>query len=123
MVQGVVESVAEKLCQGEERVTVTASQQTPVIAKQSGYVSNIGAGAVARLAIALGAGRSHPSDTLDLGAGVQLLVEIGDCVKEGDPWAIIHHNKPIPPNLLQELEQCLKLSQDREVVNRITKVY
>ena len=117
--------MAEKLCKGEERVTVQASQQTPVIAKHSGYVSNIGAGAVARLAIALGAGRSHPSDSLDLGAGVQLLVERGDQVREGEPWAFIHHNKPIPPNLLLELEQCLKLSEvwEEGLARRITRVY
>ena len=117
------EGVAEKLCKGEERVTVQASLQTPVIAKDSGYVANIRAGAVARLAIALGAGRSHPSDTLDLGAGVQLMVEIGDMVREGEPWAVIHHNKPIPPNLLLELEQCLKLTGNLEENKRITKVY
>ena len=45
--------------------------------------TQVGAGAVARLAIALGAGRLHPSDTLDLGAGVELRVEPGDVVRSG----------------------------------------
>ena len=48
--------------------------------------TQVGAGAVARLAIALGAGRLHPSDTLDLGAGVELRVEPGDVVRRGEEW-------------------------------------
>ena len=81
-------------------MTTSTSSTTSVMTRGSGLVTKIGAGAVARLAIALGAGRSHPSDTLDLGAGVELLVEVGDVVEEGQQWAVIHHNKQIPASLL-----------------------
>ena len=117
-------SVAEKLCHKninnneEERVTVTAAKVTSVTARMGGRVTKVGttvanycqllptvttqvgAGAVARLAIALGAGRLHPSDTLDLGAGVELRVEPGDVVTRGEEWARVHHNRDIPPQLL-----------------------
>ena len=66
----------------------------------------VGAGAVARLAIALGAGRLHPSDTLDLGAGVELRVEPGDVVTRGEEWARVHHNRDIPPQLLSGNISC-----------------
>ena len=68
--------------------------------------TQVGAGAVARLAIALGAGRLHPSDTLDLGAGVELRVEPGDVVRRGEEWARVHHNRDIPPQLLQGNISC-----------------
>ena len=81
-------------------MTVTASTKTSVMAKSSGRVTKIGAGAVARLAISLGAGRYHPSDVLDLGAGVELRVEPGDVLEVGQEWAVIHHNRNIPKQLL-----------------------
>ena len=119
--------MADKLCHKninnneEERVTVTAAKVTSVTARMGGRVTKVGqllptianccqllptvttqvgAGAVARLAIALGAGRLHPSDTLDLGAGVELRVEPGDVVTRGEEWARVHHNRDIPPQLL-----------------------
>ena len=54
------EDVARQLCHPDDknnRVTVTASKKTSVTALTSGKVTKVGAGAVARLAIALGAGR------------------------------------------------------------------
>ena len=47
--------------------------------------------------------RCHPSDVLDLGAGVELRVEPGDVVEVGQEWAIIHHNRDIPKQLLSGL--------------------
>ena len=58
--QGVDKEVARQLCHPDDnnnRVTVTAANTTSVTATTSGRVTKIGAGAVARLAIALGAGR------------------------------------------------------------------
>ena len=50
---------------------------------------------------ALGAGRSHPADKLDLAAGVELMVEPGDLVREGEVWAVVHHNREVPGHLLK----------------------
>lgn len=48
--------------------------------------------------------RCHPSDVLDLGAGVELRVEPGDVVEVGQEWAVIHHNRDIPRQLLSGLK-------------------
>ena len=97
--------VAEELCQLDNRnnntVLATTSSMTSVRAERSGKVMKVEAATVARLAQTLGAGRSHPEDQLDLSGGVELRVEPGDCVKEGEVWAVIHHNRDIPPHLLQ----------------------
>ena len=111
-------------------VLPTSGLTTSVRAAQSGLVMRMEARTVARLAQALGAGRSHPKgrlqkksgvfqknssemrlfslfflklpqDQLDLSAGVELRVEPGDVVREGQVWAVVHHNREIPPHLLQ----------------------
>ena len=68
--------MADKMCHldtsNNNRVTLTASSVTSLTVSTTGLVTQIGAAAVARMAIALGAGRSHPSDVLDLAAGVEL---------------------------------------------------
>ena len=78
--QGVDKSLAAKMCHldtsNNNRVTLTASSVTSLTVSTPGLVTQIGAAAVAKMAIALGAGRSHPSDVLDLAAGVELKVRI-----------------------------------------------
>jgi len=132
--QGVDKSLADKLCQeygdnnntvsGGERLTASSTSQTSLKTETGGIVTKIGAGAVARLAISLGAGRSHPGDNLDLTAGVELMVEPGDQVISGQVWAIVHHNKEIQQHLLAELEKSIKIDSDvnATVLPRITKV-
>ena len=102
--KGVAKDVAEELCQTEDNnnssVLPAASHVTQLTVTRSGVVTRIPAGPVARLAISLGAGRSHPSDTLDLAAGLEMTVEPGDQVVSGQVWARVHHNKQIPAKLL-----------------------
>ena len=100
--KGVAKEVAEELCEDNNNSSVlpAATHVTQLTVTRSGVVTRVPAGAVARLAISLGAGRSHPSDTLDLAAGVELTVEPGDHVTCGQVWALVHHNKQIPPKLL-----------------------
>jgi len=126
--QGVDEEVAKQLCHPDKnnnRVTVTASNTTSVMASTSGRVTKIGAGAVARLAIALGAGRCHPSDVLDLGAGVELRVEPGDVVENGQEWAVIHHNRDIPKQLLSDLKRSIEINPNTtcSILPRVSKTF
>merc|ERR1711973_613733 len=124
--QGVDKSLADKLCQeyGDNNNTVSGGERlTASSTSQTSLKTEIGAGAVARLAISLGAGRSHPGDNLDLTAGVELMVEPGDQVISGQVWAIVHHNKEIQQHLLAELEKSIKIDSDvnATVLPRITK--
>ena len=93
-------TISSTLVSGGERLTASSTSQTSLKTETGGIVTKIGAGAVARLAISLGAGRSHPGDNLDLTAGVELMVEPGDQVISGQVWAIVHHNKEIQQHLL-----------------------
>jgi len=63
-----------------------------------------------------------PGDKLDLSAGVELQVEPGDHVDQGDVWAVVHHNKDIPPHLLQSCEAAISITQEHEILPRVTRI-
>ena len=58
-----------------------------VLAPASGYISDIDAETVARVAFNLGAGRAKTGDAIDMSAGVLLSVAHGDKVEKGQPLA------------------------------------
>jgi thymidine phosphorylase len=61
-----------------------------VAASRGGYVAWFGASGIARAALALGAGRERKGDEVDPGAGVEVLVKVGDEVEEGEPVARLY---------------------------------
>ncbi|MEB3299524.1 MAG: thymidine phosphorylase [Candidatus Sericytochromatia bacterium] len=65
-----------------------------VRAPRDGVVAELDARAIGDAVVALGAGRRTKEDVLDLGAGVRLLVKIGDGVRKGQPLAELHANGP-----------------------------
>jgi thymidine phosphorylase len=61
-----------------------------VTAPADGYVARFGALGIGRAALALGAGRERKTDEVDPGAGVELLVKVGDEVESGQPVARLY---------------------------------
>jgi len=122
--QGVEPNIAIELCTSDNNnILPMAESTTSLIAKQSGWVERVDPLAIARLAISLGAGRNHPSDKLDLSAGVELCVEPGSKIEEGEVWAYVHHNKTPPKHLLDEVEEAIVISPVKtESMPRITQV-
>jgi thymidine phosphorylase len=55
-----------------------------VVAPRGGYVARFGALGIGRAALALGAGRQKKGDEVDPGAGVEVLVKVGDGIEEGE---------------------------------------
>jgi len=63
--QGVEQSVAAELCTANNNnILPMASATTDLVSSCSGWVEKVDASAIAKLAIALGAGRTHPSTLL-----------------------------------------------------------
>ena len=48
-----------------------------------------------------------PQDQLDLAAGVELTVEPGDLVSQGQVWALVHHNRERDSQAVLSLVQLL----------------
>ena len=71
---------------GEVRVVATP---------RGGYVARFGASGVARAALTLGAGRKKKGDEVDPGAGVEVLVKVGDKVEKGEPVARLYGGRSV----------------------------
>lgn len=56
----------------------------------SGYVANVDAETMGRIALQLGAGRTAVTDTLDYGAGIDQLLQQGEMVKPGQTLCVLH---------------------------------
>jgi pyrimidine-nucleoside phosphorylase len=69
-----------------------ADLQQIVAATQAGNISQVAADEIARAALALGAGREKKGDAIDPAVGIEVFVNVGDTVQEGDVLARIHAN-------------------------------
>lgn len=64
-----------------------------VLAKESGFVSNIVADEIGIAAMLLGAGRATKEDTVDLAVGLVLNKKVGDKVQKDEPIVTIYSNR------------------------------
>ncbi|CAN5547342.1 pyrimidine-nucleoside phosphorylase [soil metagenome] len=64
-----------------------------VEAPHDGYVSRFAALGIGRASLTLGAGRERKDDDLDPGAGVEVLVKIGDELEKGQPIARLYGDR------------------------------
>ena len=72
-----------------ERLLKKPTFKCKIQAMKSGFVSEIDAEKVARVALQLGAGREQTGDRIDPLAGVTLAVKVGDKVAVGAPLATL----------------------------------
>ncbi|HIH53144.1 MAG TPA: thymidine phosphorylase [Candidatus Poseidoniaceae archaeon] len=91
--QGVEEKTVASLIEDPWSVLSRGKVRTTVKAPSSGWVSDVDALALGRLLVQIGAGRNHPADVVDHGAGIEVLAHVGDRVEEGQPLMIIDHNR------------------------------
>ena len=82
-----------------------------VTAPEGGYVARFGALGIGRAALALGAGREKKGDEVDPGAGVEVLVKVGDRIEAGKPVARLYggRNADRAQTLVQE---ALEISEE-----------
>lgn len=62
-----------------------------VPAPRSGYVSRLGAEALGRAAVALGAGRARVEDAVDPAVGIEIMAPVGTFVTEGESVVRLRH--------------------------------
>lgn len=86
--QGVEVDVVEKLCADPWSVLPKEKQRFTWNAPSSGWITDIDAYRLGTLLLSMGAGRNHPDDEINHGAGIELLFTVGDYVKVGEP--IVH---------------------------------
>lgn len=70
----------------------TAEYTYEVVAKETGYISEIIADKIGKAAMVLGAGRVTKDSVIDLAVGLVLNKKVGDYVVAGEPIVTIHSN-------------------------------
>lgn len=92
----------------------TADHQIPIVAEETGYLSEWVAHEVGIAASLVGAGRDTMEDTIDYGAGVVLTAKVGDYVEKGQPVAILHTNQRDNQVAIKRLTEAFTISQQAE---------
>ncbi|XP_061176774.1 thymidine phosphorylase-like [Saccostrea echinata] len=104
--QGANPEEAEVLCtNGADvwSVLPKAKFVTPIKSKYSGFVFAVNSRTCAECSLKLGAGRQASSDKINHSVGLELCVDIGDSIKEGDVWIKVHHDCDVIPNDIRAL--------------------
>ena len=90
-----------------------AKYKINVCLKDSGYVEKIITAEIGKAAVILGAGREYKDQAIDLAVGINMLVEIGDAVKDDTAVAVIEANDLVKAELAKNIIQnSIKLSSN-----------
>lgn len=73
-----------------------------VLARTSGYITDMDAEQIGHIGVALGAGRRQKGDAIDHAAGIRLWQKTGDYVRAGDRLATLYTNHPDSLNAAEE---------------------
>ncbi|GFN75613.1 thymidine phosphorylase [Plakobranchus ocellatus] len=123
--QNVSTEHAQKLCDPEGdvwSVLERSASQSEIFSSKTGYVQSIAAMPVALTVLKLGGGRERKGEPINHRVGVELLVDVGDFVKEGQAWARIHHDSSsIAPEITKNLNSALVISEN-PIPTRQTRV-
>ncbi|XP_007519484.2 thymidine phosphorylase [Erinaceus europaeus] len=96
--QGVEPSLARALCAGtparRRQLLPRAQKQEELLVPADGTVEQVRALPLARVLHELGAGRSRAGEPIRPGVGAELLVDVGQRVRQGTPWLRVHLDAP-----------------------------
>ena len=96
----------------------------PVYSEKTGYIYNINAKEIGKLACYLGAGRVTKGDKIDKSVGIELLKKVGDKVSKDEVIAYLHINKPEQLEIAKEkIKEIIKIRKEKqEKLKTIIKV-
>ena len=66
----------------------------------------------AKFACELGAGRKKLGDTINHGVGLEFNHSVGDKIREGDVWLIVHHEDVLDSKQIEVLHNAIKFSNE-----------
>ncbi|XP_027007520.2 thymidine phosphorylase isoform X1 [Tachysurus fulvidraco] len=111
--QGVKAEISRSLCAENAdyfQYLQRAQYHTEMNALDDGSVLGIDGKAIADVLHKLGAGRSKTEDQINHSVGAELLVDLGQQIKKGQPWIRIHHDcKQLSSKQQQDLQEALDI--------------
>ena len=90
-----------------------AKYEIEVHSKKEGYIKEINAEEIGKLASKLGAGRTKKEDKIDYTAGIMLNKKVGEQVSINEKLATIYTNKEQYIEAKEELEKIIEISEER----------
>jgi pyrimidine-nucleoside phosphorylase len=84
---------------------------TPMRAREAGYIRQVRALEIGRLAMEIGAGRETKEDVILPETGIVLGKKTGDFAAPGDVLAWVHHNTPLQPQWVERLYAAFEQSE------------
>lgn len=90
-----------------------AKYEIELLSKEEGYISQINAEQVGKIASSLGAGRIRKEDNIDYTAGIILNKKVGDKVQKGEKLASLYTNKEQYEEAKEKLEETIKISKEQ----------
>lgn len=89
-----------------------ASYQVEVLAQESGYIAQLDALEIGKVAMILGAGRVTKDTAIDLTVGLVLHKKIGDRVEKGEVLATLHMNEASNKEAEERVGKAFAISKD-----------
>ena len=92
----------------------------PVYSEKEGYIHEINAEEIGKLACSLGAGRVKKEDKIDKAVGIELVKKVASHVKQGEILAYIHLNKKeILEESKRKLIEIIKIREEKIEAEKI----
>lgn len=82
----------------------TAPAIQEVTAPSTGYVARVDARIIGQTVVDLGGGRQRKDDVINPAVGIEVLVQVGDAVTQGQPVFRVHSAMSVSPTLASALE-------------------
>eukprot|EP00007_Cunea_sp_BSH-02190019_P007585 CAMPEP_0174236234 /NCGR_PEP_ID=MMETSP0417-20130205/5426_1 /TAXON_ID=242541 /ORGANISM="Mayorella sp, Strain BSH-02190019" /LENGTH=480 /DNA_ID=CAMNT_0015314845 /DNA_START=40 /DNA_END=1478 /DNA_ORIENTATION=+ len=89
-----------------------AEQVLPLVSERAGYVADLDALRIAKVALELGAGRKRKEDQVDFAVGVLLRVQVGQRIEAEQPWIDVHHQGNLTAAHIASLQAALTLQDE-----------
>ena len=121
--QGVNESDIDKMIQDPWSILPRTQHRTEIVAKKSGYVSQIHALTIGEILCKLGAGRTGENPDIDHGVGAELLVERGEYIQSGKPWIRFDSEDELNQETIDQIQLSLTTTETEvEFSSRILEI-
>ena len=104
------------------RILPQSPQTTVMTASDRGWIEGLDARLIGDAAMALGAGRTQRSETLDPAAGIELHAKRGGWLARDEPWATLYHGPGADlERATMKLEAALSLGPDKPAEIHLVK--
>ena len=102
--------------------TISTKYSYDFLADKDGYIEEMPADKLGKLAMLAGAGRRTKQDSIDFDAGIILHKKVGDKVSEGDEIFTIYYNNDLDQKDIEKLHNDIKIGNQQKEISEILEI-